>query len=107
MCGWGEGKSKKHFKYKLGGPVTGGFRRVETASGSVQEKFLDAGQNPPDGVVIHYWLRDKGDNVRLEILDAGGEVVRSFSSKKGSAPEADATTEGAGQQATGEAEVSS
>src|SRR5260370_24330469 len=75
LYGRAQGKSKTHTNYKMTGPVTVAFRRVETASGSIQEKFLDAGQNPPDRAVLHYWLRDKGDNVRLAILHAVSEVV--------------------------------
>lgn len=39
------------------------------------------GQNPPDGAIIDYWLPSgvKGP-VTLEILDAGGKLVRRFSS---------------------------
>jgi hypothetical protein len=73
----------------------------------VQEKFLDAGQNPPDGVVIHYWLRDNVDSVGLSILDAEGNEVRSFTSKrdKKSASESGPSAEGEIQQATAEEEV--
>lgn len=40
-----------------------------------------AGENPPDGAVLHYWLKsDVAGPVTLEILDAGGNVIRSFSS---------------------------
>jgi len=43
------------------------------------------GKNPPFGAVIHYLLPDdidgeEADEVRLEILDADGEVLRSMSS---------------------------
>jgi len=40
------------------------------------------GQNPPDGAVIDYWLpeRPRGE-VRLEVLDAAGRLVRRFSSR--------------------------
>ncbi|HET7234670.1 MAG TPA: hypothetical protein VFJ16_31950 [Longimicrobium sp.] len=39
-----------------------------------------AGQNPPDGAVIDYWLgRDATRPVTLEIVDAAGRVVRRFS----------------------------
>ncbi|NIS33340.1 MAG: glycosyl hydrolase, partial [Actinobacteria bacterium] len=31
-----------------------------------------------DGVVLSYWLRDVPDEVRLEVVDASGEVVRTF-----------------------------
>jgi photosystem II stability/assembly factor-like uncharacterized protein len=41
----------------------------------------NAGRNPPDGVVIHYLLAGAvADEVKLEILDAEGEVLRSLSS---------------------------
>src|SRR5262249_51837885 len=40
-----------------------------------------AGQNPPDGAIIHYYLATAAaDPVTLEIRDAGGRVVRRFSS---------------------------
>jgi photosystem II stability/assembly factor-like uncharacterized protein len=40
-----------------------------------------AGQNPPDGAVINYYLSDKADGeVTLEIMDATGKTVRKFSS---------------------------
>jgi hypothetical protein len=43
---------------------------------------LDAGDNPPNGVVLTYRLPEGlgADAVRLRILDAGGGVIRSFSS---------------------------
>src|SRR5258708_1945822 len=38
-------------------------------------------ENPPDGAVVHYWLKDKAKGpVALEIFDANGELVRRFSS---------------------------
>ncbi|MFL6210767.1 MAG: VPS10 domain-containing protein [Pyrinomonadaceae bacterium] len=40
-----------------------------------------AGQNPPDGAIIDYYLkRDATGPVTLEILDAAGKVVRRFAS---------------------------
>ncbi len=44
------------------------------------------GQNPPFGAIIHYKLPEgldgeDAEEVRLEILDAGGEVLRTLSSK--------------------------
>jgi photosystem II stability/assembly factor-like uncharacterized protein len=40
-----------------------------------------AGQNPPDGVSIDYLLSNQSTEVRLEILDNDGRMVRSYSSK--------------------------
>jgi hypothetical protein len=42
-----------------------------------------AGQNPPSGAVIYYFLKEapKGDTeAKLEILDASGKVIRRYSS---------------------------
>ena len=41
-----------------------------------------AGQNPPDGVVLYYFLKEepKGE-LKLRILDASGKTVREISSK--------------------------
>jgi photosystem II stability/assembly factor-like uncharacterized protein len=43
---------------------------------------IPAGQNPPDGAMLDYWLKSAADQVKLEILDASGKVVRSFSSNE-------------------------
>ena len=47
------------------------------------------GKNPPDGVVLHLWCKDAPDpettEVRLEILDAGGETVRVFGNRQSDA----------------------
>jgi photosystem II stability/assembly factor-like uncharacterized protein len=40
-----------------------------------------AGQNPPDGAMIDYWLKSATSSpVTVEIVDAAGKVVRHFSS---------------------------
>ena len=40
-----------------------------------------AGQNPPDGAMIDYWLKDAASaRVRIEITDESGNLVRSFDS---------------------------
>jgi photosystem II stability/assembly factor-like uncharacterized protein len=46
------------------------------------------GENPPDGAVIDYWLKDapKGE-VTIEILDAAGKVARKYSSAKTETPD--------------------
>ncbi len=42
-----------------------------------------AGQNPPDGAVINYWLPAGASGaVTLDILDASGAAVRSYSSEQ-------------------------
>jgi hypothetical protein len=40
------------------------------------------GENPKPGLTVQYWLKEKPEGeVTLELLDAGGAVVRSLSSK--------------------------
>ncbi len=39
-----------------------------------------AGQNPPDGAIIDYWVNVPGREVTLEIVDAAGKLVRRYSS---------------------------
>jgi photosystem II stability/assembly factor-like uncharacterized protein len=42
-----------------------------------------AGQNPPAGAIIDYWLRAKPKSeLRIEVMDAAGKVIRRYSSKK-------------------------
>jgi hypothetical protein len=40
-----------------------------------------AGQNPPDGAILDYWIGNPAAEVILEIIDKEGGVVRSYSSK--------------------------
>jgi hypothetical protein len=39
-----------------------------------------AGENPPDGAILHYWLAADAVTVVLEVVDQGGTVVRRYSS---------------------------
>jgi photosystem II stability/assembly factor-like uncharacterized protein len=48
-----------------------------------------AGQNPPDGAIIDYYLASPASEVTLEILDANGALVRRFSSRDTAAPPQD------------------
>ncbi len=47
------------------------------------------GKNPPGGAMIYYWLKDGGREVRLDILDAAGRPIRSFTSRQDSLTAAD------------------
>jgi hypothetical protein len=110
-------KSPAYLSYKMTGPVTVAFRPTEAANGAKTEGFVDAGTNPPEGVIIHYYLKEKpAGTVTLRILDADGNEIRSFTAKKERA--ADSKQQAAGdaagsdspaaeiQVATGEEEVS-
>ena len=46
-------------------------------------KPVTAGENPPPGAVIYYYVKEAPKNeVTIEILDAAGNVARKYSSKK-------------------------
>ena len=55
------------------------FYETRRADGTIKRNLLDAGTNPPDGVVVNYYLkkRPEGD-LMLTFLDANGEVISSF-----------------------------
>jgi photosystem II stability/assembly factor-like uncharacterized protein len=41
---------------------------------------VPAGENPPPGAIIDYYLASNAKTVKLEILDAAGKVIRRYSS---------------------------
>ena len=41
-------------------------------------------KNPPSGAVVYYWLKEKNADVTLDVMDAGGRVIRSFTSRQDS-----------------------
>ncbi|MEO8074174.1 MAG: glycosyl hydrolase, partial [Acidobacteriota bacterium] len=52
---------------------SGGFELPETAT---------VGANPPNGIVVNYYLKEKATKeVKLEFLDASGKVIRTFTKK--------------------------
>jgi photosystem II stability/assembly factor-like uncharacterized protein len=38
------------------------------------------GQNPPNGAIVYYWLKDKVNKVTIEFRDSTGRTVKSFAS---------------------------
>ena len=59
-----------------------GYEDRRGADGRVKRFFLNAGENPPEGVMIDYYLKQPpSGEVTLTILDAKGEEIRRFSSQ--------------------------
>jgi photosystem II stability/assembly factor-like uncharacterized protein len=57
------------------------YRRSEKPTGESVEHYLDAGQNPRDGVYVTYSLKEKPEGeVKLTFLDASGREIKTFSS---------------------------
>jgi photosystem II stability/assembly factor-like uncharacterized protein len=75
----------KNYTLGLGAAATFYERRRPT--GEVEQVFLDAGKNPPDGVVVTYYLREKPrGEVTLTFLDARGQEIRRFTSRAEAPP---------------------
>ncbi|CAN5512403.1 hypothetical protein BH23CHL2_BH23CHL2_14800 [soil metagenome] len=87
------GTTPDAINYKMTGPVTVAYRPTKNARGTFDEKFIDAGENPPQGVIFHYWLAEEpgeDEEVKLVIKDADGNELRSFSSTSSKPPKAPA-----------------
>ena len=64
-----------------------GYEATTTADGETVRTLLDAGENPPDGVIIAYGLAAKPDQpITLTFRNAAGEEIRSLSSRKADDP---------------------
>ena len=72
----------KHYQLSLGVPAT--YRIDETEHGTRSLAPIDSGKNPPDGVVITYFLDEEPDDeTTLTFMTDGGEVIRHLSSRDG------------------------
>ncbi len=84
---FGASSDPEDLNFMMNGPVTISYRLKKDASGQDQRLFLDAGNNPPDGVIVHYYLGDKPEEeVTLTFLDADGNELNNYSSKSDEAP---------------------
>ena len=77
-----EGKS---YRAGLGADVT--YSEALGGHGEVVRKMWDAGENPPDGVMVHYYLKEAPEEVSIAILDEAGDTIRTFSSREPEAGE--------------------
>ena len=73
----------KSYRAGLGADVT--YSESQGKHGEVVRKLWDAGENPPDGVLVHYYLKEAAAEVTVTILDGDGQAIHSFTSN---APEA-------------------
>ena len=78
--GWGY-KPSEAVNYRYVGTAVTAYRSVKQPDGTVAERWLDAGQNPPVGVAVNYLLRTESQGVtQLIFRDAEGNEVRRFTS---------------------------
>ena len=66
--------------HRVSGEAVAYYQRKDS-SGATENVYLDAGENPPGGVAVTYYLNEipKGD-VLLTFLDQNGEIIDTFSS---------------------------
>jgi len=73
--------------YRMAGPVVTTYKVVKKPDGRTEEVYLDAGKNPPDGVIVTYYFKEKPDGeVTLTFLDAAGKVIKTFTSREPEKP---------------------
>ncbi|MDQ6858897.1 MAG: glycosyl hydrolase [Chloroflexota bacterium] len=53
----------------------------ELPNGDKVETNLDAGKNPPDGVIVTYFLRGVPKDITLTFLDSRGRTIRSYTKR--------------------------
>ena len=69
--------------YRHIGAFVVAYRRQEKPGGEKVDRYLDSGQNPTNGVIVHYYLKEKPTGeVTLTFLDANGKEIRTFSSEE-------------------------
>jgi photosystem II stability/assembly factor-like uncharacterized protein len=75
--GYGNSPTEDFVNYRMAGPLVYAYKQKDG-----KQDRLDAGQNPPKGVVIHYYLKDKPEGeLKISILDYHGNQITSYSSQ--------------------------
>jgi photosystem II stability/assembly factor-like uncharacterized protein len=91
--GWGY-PGTEYVTYKNAGTLTYAYREQTLPDGTVDMRLLDAGENPPYGALLTYYLPEVPEGeVTITITDEDGTVIRTLSSKKAPQPVADPLAE--------------
>ncbi|MBM4434274.1 MAG: glycosyl hydrolase, partial [Chloroflexi bacterium] len=77
----GKGGGAAGTSYRSAGPIQMSWR-----PGPDGPILLDAGMNPPDGVLVHYWLPRVAEKVVLSFRDARGTEIARFASDQPNGP---------------------
>jgi hypothetical protein len=94
--GFGSSPAKGYVHYKGVGTSNIAMEVIEKPDGTSETHLLDAGENPPEGLAIQYYLKEKPkEPITLTVRDADGNEVRTFSSKAEKASPSGAEAEGA------------
>ena len=89
---WGAGmfrsETGKNYQMGLGAPAT--FYVEKSSDGERTRRFLDAGEGPPQGVIVYYLLEETPtDPVELTFFDADGAEIKTFTTKPEDADDAE------------------
>ena len=77
---WTQPSAGKVYAQSVGAPAV--YYYEQKPNGETVRTMLNAGNNPPDGVLVTYHLSEKPEGeATLTILDSQGQEVKSFSSK--------------------------
>ncbi len=61
---------------------------VRTRIGHTNPRRYPVGENPPEGAILYYWLKEEPkEPAKLEFLDAQGKVIRTLTSEEKKKPE--------------------
>ncbi|MER9158400.1 hypothetical protein [Mesorhizobium sp. M0778] len=83
----GQGFSKVGMSYSPAYGIGAATEIVELEDGRGDRRYLDCGENPPDGAIIYYWLPDDAEGpVKLTFRDAADKTIIAFSSDDEDAP---------------------
>jgi photosystem II stability/assembly factor-like uncharacterized protein len=83
--------------FRRGGALVAIYRERKKPHGEAVQTFLNAGQNPPEGVIVYYHLgQEPKGPARLTFRDASGKAIVSFTSAPPPSPDGhDAAADGA------------
>ncbi len=73
------GEGKHYTSDIMGAPAS--WLGVETGDEGMVKRGLDSGANPPEGAAIDFRLDGTPEEVSIEIIDAGGAVIRRLSTR--------------------------
>ena len=80
--GYGYAPNEGEISYRFVGTLVATFRQEQRPNGVTIDRYLDAGQNPPDGVIVTYHLPAvPQDGLTLRFRDAAGKEIKSFTAK--------------------------
>jgi len=81
---WGvyQGKSEEIKNYRMSLGMQTAFYEEKGSHGETVRRFLDVGENPPQGAIINYHLANTpAEDLALTILDQDGNTIKTYSSR--------------------------